>query len=390
MNAVPRDAGGPGSDQTATHASHTSSCPAPTIQSGCCYAIFAYDVGLAIELDRAEREIQETKQRVSIRHRRRAPRHFEYRPIPVRVTIATEPVALGDFLTDANVDFVLYDFGAISVTYAIPLSGPFSGLLHLSDDLYDNQALLDDSRRRVEQLLDTIASAVTKPLVADVVEDYVVYHIAKTEPAHEPEAWLTTFAEPIAQVLRADASRLAQDLIEDVLSCRISFAVDDLAVIDWNGSMLFDEDAEDIRTVFEFVNVELLEMRYLDDQLDTALDRSYEVAAARSWNPLRRGHPRAADMRLVSDLQIDSALMFEGVNNALKLVGDQYLARVYRLAVQRLHLDHWDTNILRKLATLESIYQKLADREATRRLEILEWIIIVLIALSILLSFKPA
>jgi len=388
MDAVSPGATGSGSEQTATSARHASRWPEPTIQAGCCYVIFAYDVGLAIELDRAEREIQDTKVRASIRHRRRAPRHFEYRPAPVRVTIATEPVVLGEFISDANVDFVLYDFGAVSVTYTIPLSGPFSGLLRLSDDLYDNQVLLDDSRRRVEQLLATIASAVTKPLVADVVEDYVVYHISSTAPSYDPGVWLASFSESIAQVLRADSSRLAPELIEEALSCRISFAADDLAVIDWNASMLFDEDAEEVRTVFEFVNVELLEMRYLDDQLDAALDRSYAVAAARSWNPLRQGHPRAADLRLVSDLQIDSALMFEGVNNALKLVGEQYLARVYRLAVERLHLDDWDTNILRKLATLESIYQKLAGRDASRRMEVLEWIIIVLIALSILLSLK--
>ena len=66
---------------------------------------------------------------------------------------------------------------------------------------------------------------------------------------------------------------------------------------------------------------------------------------------------------------------------------DQYLARVYRLASQRFHLAEWDTSILRKLHTLESIYTKIADRATNRRMETLEWIIIVLIAFSILLPF---
>jgi uncharacterized Rmd1/YagE family protein len=73
----------------------------------------------------------------------------------------------------------------------------------------------------------------------------------------------------------------------------------------------------------------------------------------------------------------------------LKLLGDQYLARVYRLASQRFHLEAWDASILRKLDTLDSIYGKMSDRATTRRMELLEWIIIVLITISIAVSFLP-
>jgi len=70
-------------------------------------------------------------------------------------------------------------------------------------------------------------------------------------------------------------------------------------------------------------------------------------------------------------------------------LGDQYLARVYRLVSQRFHLEDWDASILRKLETLESIYGKMSDRAGTRRMELLEWIIIVLITISIAVSFMP-
>ena len=69
--------------------------------------------------------------------------------------------------------------------------------------------------------------------------------------------------------------------------------------------------------------------------------------------------------------------------------GHQYLARVYRLASQRFHLEAWDASILHKLETLESIYDKMSNRATTRRMELLEWIIIVLIAVSIAVSFVP-
>ncbi len=73
------------------------------------------------------------------------------------------------------------------------------------------------------------------------------------------------------------------------------------------------------------------------------------------------------------------------MNNALKLLGDQFLARLYRKTSERFHLAEWDATIIRKLETLNSIYGKIADRATSRRMEVLEWIIIILIAVSILL-----
>ena len=75
------------------------------------------------------------------------------------------------------------------------------------------------------------------------------------------------------------------------------------------------------------------------------------------------------------------------MNNTLKLLGDQYLARVYRLVNKRFHLEDWDASILRKLQTLESIYEKISDQAVNRRMEILEWVIIILIAAEIAIGF---
>jgi hypothetical protein len=54
---------------------------------------------------------------------------------------------------------------------------------------------------------------------------------------------------------------------------------------------------------------------------------------------------------------------------------------------QRFHFTEWDHAITRKLAVTEGIYQKLSDRSTARRLEVLEWIVILLIALDVAASF---
>src|SRR5207237_836900 len=277
----------------------------PAVQEGVCYALFAYDAGLAINLDESERRITALTQRAAIRHKRRAPRSFEYRPAPLRVTQEREVLEIGAFT-----------------------------------------------------------------------------------PPCAPAALYTTYGQEVARILRSERAALSDQEVDDAVGHRISFGSEDVTLIDWDAALIADRDAEDVRAVLEFANVELLEMRYLDQQLDDALDESYETLSRRRYGFWLPGSTRA-DLRRIGQLQVDNAVLFEGVNNALKLLRGQYLARVYRLVSERFHLAEWDASILRKLQTLESIYQKLSDQAANRRTEALEWIIIVLIAAEILIPFVP-
>lgn len=359
----------------------------PVIQSGLCYAIFAYDAARSIDLDAAERRILESTQRDTIKHRRRAPSYFEYQPPPLRVTQETEALKIGKFFARPSVDLVVYDFGAVAVIYALPLEGEFANLLDLSAELYDNELLLADSRRRAGELVNDLGNAAAQASLAPVVEDYVIFHIASFKPSVDPGRFYSENGPLIAQILRAETQRLSDQELEDALSARIAYGVDDITIVDWNAALLVDREGDDVRAVLEFANVELLEMRYLDQKLDRALDAAYETLSKRSWSLPRLAGYYGADLRRVAELQVDNAILFEGVNNTLKLLGDQYLARLYRLVNRRFHLDEWDASILRKLETLESIYEKISDQATNRRMEILEWVIIILIAFSIALEF---
>jgi hypothetical protein len=355
-----------------------------TVEKGTCYLLFAYDVGISIDLDEADRCITATKQRETIKHKHRAPDYFEYHPAPLRISETVDPLPIAQWQTRPVVDLVLYDFGAVSILYTISLEGPFSGLLSLSESLYDNAMLLSDSRKRLEHALEVIRRAVRRPYIADSVEDYVVFQIESFNRTAGVDDLCTNHALEVAQILRAERQTLSAQEINDALSCRISYGTHDVMVIDWNATLMIDSNGADGRAVLEFANVELLEMRYLDQSLDDALDRAYEALAKR-WSVLSSS--AITDMRRISRLQVDSAILYEGVNNALKLLGDQYLARMYRLVSQRFHLAEWDASIMRKLETLESIYEKIYHRVSTRRLEVLEWIIIFLIAISIVIPF---
>jgi hypothetical protein len=346
----------------------------PAVRRGACHSIFVHDIAFSIDLNQAERHISSAT-RETIKHKRRAPTYFEYRPAPLRFGQSTQPVRIdSEFETSSLVDLVLYDFGAVSVIYRIPLDER-SDLLALSESLYENQALLTDSRRRVEELLTLIRPAVTQANISGFVEDYAIFHVEHFGEALTIQDLTTRYAQNVAQMLRAESRELSPDEVIDALSHRISFSLEDVAIVDWNAALVVDTEPEDILTVLEFANVELLEMRFLDRRLDDALTLAYNRLTVRSrqWLPFRSN---PSDLRDISRWQVDSAILFEGVNNVLKLLGDQYLARLYRLA-----------GILRKLETLESIYQKISDQIVSRRMEVLEWIIIVLFVISILLPF---
>src|SRR5262245_21027869 len=132
--------------------------PSPDLhlQSGTGYVLFAYEVAQSIDLDQAQHRLTALTQRATIKHKRRAPRYFEYHPAPLRVTQGVQSVRVAGFESRSQVDTVLYDFGAVSVSYSIPLHAPLADLVRLSSELNEHPLLLADSRRRVEELLAAI------------------------------------------------------------------------------------------------------------------------------------------------------------------------------------------------------------------------------------------
>ena len=362
---------------------------AVTIARGACHPLFVFEVGLSVDLDACERELREPSGRQEIRHRGRGPHFFQYRPAPLRVSQQTGEVQIGAYRTDPRVDLVLYDFGAVSAGYRIPIEGSLESLVDLSLTLRTHPELFADARRRVEELIRGLHSAIVKPRVDETAEDYLVFQLEEVTDSRDALSFCADHAATIAQVLRGERGPLSPEEIRDATESRISFGVQDVTVVDWEAALVLDPDPEEVRAVLEVANVQLLEMRWLDAQVDRALERSYDLAARAGRPSWRMPASLNADLNQVAELQVESAVLLERVTNALKFFGEEYLTRIYRLVAARFHLADWDASITRKLETIERLYGKLADRAAGRRMELLEWVVILLIALEILLSFVP-
>ncbi|MDP3541381.1 MAG: hypothetical protein Q8T11_02810, partial [Elusimicrobiota bacterium] len=225
------------------------------------------------------------------------------------------------------------------------------------------------------------------PQISAFYEDYVVFQIRAFDDHGAHARLLAEAPALVAQILRADVDLRSEQEVADALSVQVSYGSDDLTLVDWVAALVFDPAADDTRAVLEFATVQLLELRRLDHQLDGALERYYD-GLTRSPGGLFGLFTKADDrLRELGQLQVESAVLFENINNALKLFGDQYLARLYREAARRYHLNSWDKSIRRKLKTLESIYNKMEHSLAAARLEVLEWIIIILIGVGLATPF---
>lgn len=372
-------------------ASSFSTPSSPRIIRGTTFVFLALDIAFSVDLDAAERLLTgASTERATIKHSRKAPPYFEYRPAPLRVTLDAETLDLGDgFAITPTVELLVFDFGAVSVCYRVPLSGHLDALVDLAESVYDNKRIFADACKRLEHLTTIIGPALARPRFDDAVEDYIIHQIEELEGHAEPADAVEQHARLFARILRSERGELSTQETSDALSATASYRPGDAAIIDWNAALLLDREADDSRAVLEFANVEALEMRVLDDRLDQVLDDAYRAFAQGSSSRLGGliPVPRSRTLHRIARLQLDSAILYEGVNNAIKLVGDQYLARLYRLAAARFHLPERDLSIERKLSTLESIYAKFEDAQSALRMELLEWIIIILIAVSIVLPF---
>jgi hypothetical protein len=242
------------------------------------------------------------------------------------------------------------------------------------------------ARELLEHLHERIRPAVTKPGLNPFVEDYYVIQIDHLEPPATIPEFLAQGRRILAAALRCEASPLSDAETDDVFRTQLSYYPDDLVVTEWNVALVIDDvDFGDTVNVLEYLNVQLLELRFYDHVLDRYMAETFALATApaRGWPLLHRPYSRGVTE--LAAIRLDVAGIIERVHNALKLAGDLYLAKIYTRTADRLALRAWEESVGRKLDVLQQSHALLIERVTNARSEALEVIIIVLIALEIVL-----
>jgi len=352
--------------------------------SGSCKALYCFSIARALDLQMAATLLKRT-QRLGFKHKHHVV-HGEGLEPPLRIDWEVDPLELDNHPTAASVEVSLFDLGTLSITWSIPIDAPLSTLVELSAELFDHTELIARSRRVAEEVQAAIMSALTAPDIGAAVEDYVIFQVQPLEGG--PERLLREARTPLAQLLRAEANPLSEQEIDAALSSPISYGTRDVCLVDWLAAFLTGSEMDDERLVLELATVELLELRRLDTHLSSVIEDAGALMA-RPRKLLSGLTLQGRELERIARIQADDARLHEGIDNGLKLFGDDYLARLYSTASRRFHFEKWDYTIQRKLGVLRSIYQGLADQAAHRRSEALEWIIVILIAIELLLYLTP-
>lgn len=365
-----------------------SGAESPRVAEGAVRLLYAFDVGAAIRLADAQRALSGEGALERIRHKGHAPRHFQFDPPPLVLQRETVPVEVGGLRTSTTIEITLWDFGGVTVAFEAPIAGRTLEDLVSFSAVHGAEPLVQDAARaQVERLVAALRGCIDQPALSELEDDYMVVEVRAFAGGIGPDELLRDHARAVARVLRAERDELSDEEVREAVETSVRFGPRDLAVVDWNGAFLLDAEPSDTLAVLEFGNLELLELRFLDDRLDKALDRAY-AALQRPRGVLRvfqRDRTRR-EIAAVARMQIDAALLYERVDNALKLYGDQYLARVHRAVGESYGFADWHHSVQRKLETLERVHDKVHGEAADVRMETLEWIVIALIAFEIVLS----
>ncbi len=354
------------------------------IQQGQIVALFAFDVGYEVSLEKL-RAMMATTPVQPLSRKKQTPTYLQYTKPPQILHLG---IATGHFAEAGSVQALIFDFGAVSIAYRWKLKpgATLEDLPRISHDLFSLN-LEPNAREQVESLITKIEPAIVRPKLADLVEDYYLFIIEGLDQPLPAEDLLKQHRGQLAQTLRFEVSPLSRTMQDEALSQNISYYESDLAIIDWNAAIIFDRDYEDTANVLELLNVELLEARYIDGLLDKQINQYGALVRKRIEWPIPLRTPYRQAIQDLAELRLEASLLAERVENALKLVGDQYLARLHSAATQRFYLHEWERIISRKLEIISDFYQLLNDRLHTAQSQALELIIVILILVELVLAF---
>jgi hypothetical protein len=218
-------------------------------------------------------------------------------------------------------------------------------------------------------------------------EAYTVFCLTDLGEVQDVNAWLTDQRRAVAGLLTdAPPEMLSEAQVAEVLRLQRSFAHQDLVAIDWDAALVVDLTGyvDDVLYVLEVANLQLGELRMMDQRLDRYLARAYADLGRRQFVWLR-GSARV--LRLLRRFRVDVTKLADEVSNITKFVGDWYLARVYLAAHERFHLDQWRRSVEGRLALLDQLYQVVHSEVNEWRMLWLEAVIVVLFLIDVLALF---
>ena len=320
-----------------------------------------FDVADEIDLDLVQ-ALWTSRNKIASRLRldRISTKSITFKDPPVLVELGSHDMKLGNGTYLTEVKARIFDLGVISLILRIHFEDDVTFDEYMDMSIVSENMPEDEIRSYLDAVLETIRPACSNERVSDFDEDFVVYYFQDKVP----EDW------DIVPLLLKDRTPVSEETRAETLSNHFAYA-DDVCYLAWDSAVVYDPSGSlDVPDLLEFANAQFLELRYYDNALNNAIDRTYDEleAAEKGSAGSRQTSYRAIRGRLM-ELMADVSMLTSNINNALQVTEDIFYARIYTRYLDLLRASVWKDNIENKLLVIQRSYNLLNEEVSMYRFE---------------------
>lgn len=322
--------------------------------------------------------------------------------VPLHVDIGTRRIVLPEIERSllAHVSVNLFDYGKISVVFEIPIrqGTPLDEMRPVCQELYESPVLTKMAEEECATYVERVESALRRHVVESSpeseaagrgrMEAFTIIFIEELENKPTAREVLAWSGLPKLIIGESADQPLGEKQVRDTMQHTDGYLDNDLVVIDWNSAFVLEPSASrDIPDILEFSRSMLLQLLVYDDQLDVELRQIYQEFSKRRGGMVSilssRYRKLAHD---VSARLIEVTEFNERIEKSFRIIGDYYLARIYRTAVTRFGIPVVRESVSRKHELVEKVYDMLKGEVELLRGQAMELAIVLLIVIEVLLG----
>ncbi|HJM68962.1 MAG TPA: hypothetical protein QGF02_03390 [Candidatus Babeliales bacterium] len=346
--------------------------------SGNIYIFHAFDIGDDIDLKKVEKSPKIQKQPLNL------PKYFKNYNQPLQVELPHPHD------TSSCMSVKLNNFGVLSLTYKIPFQETFENLRGTINDIFDKYQ--EQSVSDANTLFKKLKKYIGKPKFFLQHTSYLVIQLNTKDNHKITTAQLKEkYGSTIASLLRFETEHLSEFQKNEILESDIGYYRGDLLLIDSEASFIYDDEYEEVLPLFEFANIQQLELHYFDQLLDKQLNIIYERKVKplpwKFYLPFIGTSLSGDPVRALGALKVDISVITEQLENSIKLAGEPYFSEIYSTLVEKLDLPGWQEGIDKKLEIVKDIRTVYQNKIDHIREDLLTVSIIILILVELVVAF---
>jgi hypothetical protein len=345
-----------------------------------------FDIGSEIDLEKVEALFEDKKLKERFKLDRKHNMSLIISKSPVSVQLGSIDFKVMDTLQTCELVGKVWHFGTVSLCFQIPINEgtTWQQLIKIASWIEKETDIDEIALVKAKEFQNDIKHAI--PMSNNdwsLYEDYVTYFIQEFEGLKVPLSDLNHQVDVAALILAESKENLSEMIKKNTLENTYQYSRDDLVVVDWNSALVVEPSGSmDVPLVIEFALNQLLEMRYYDDLLDERLNTLYNNVVGRKKGIFSKQYARFAEE--AGQIYIEISEIVENVENSFKVVGDFYLAQIFRASSKRFRFDDWEKSINEKLGNLAEVSKLLHSEVNESRNQIMEVIVILLIGIEVI------